>query len=132
VKQVVPLAANAVGEHTGLPLEQSIAAAVTQSFVGVHAAPWLHATHVPDPLHTPPGHGVPAPAFPVALHTGPPELQSIVPLVHGFPVLHPAPAEHDTHEPLPLHTPPGQPDPAPTFPAKLHTGLPLLQSVVPF
>jgi hypothetical protein len=87
---------------------------------------------VPDPLHTPPGHGDPDAAFAVALQTGPPELQSIVPLVHGLPVLHPAPCEHDTQVPPPLHTPPGQPDPAPTFPAKLHTGLPLLQSVDPF
>ena len=76
----------------------------TQSLVGVHGEPAAHATHVPDPLHTPPGQPVPGAAFPLTLHTGAPLEQSIAPVVHGLPVPHDAPCEHATHTPLPLHT----------------------------
>jgi hypothetical protein len=117
VEQYDPLGAYAVGVHTGPPLEQSIAAALTHSLNDVHDAPWLHATQLPDPLHTPPGHPVPAATLPTTLHTGPPLLQSIAPIVHGFPVEHGEFDAHGTHDPLPLHTPPGQPVPAPALPA---------------
>ena len=86
---------------------------------------------MPLPLHTPPGHAAPTAALPATLHTGPPVPHPIVPVVHGFPVLHPAPDEHATQLPEPLHTPPAQPVPAARLPLALHTGPPVPHPIVP-
>jgi hypothetical protein len=106
-------------------------ALATQSFGEVHGAPWTHATHAPDPLHTPPGHAVPAATLPDALHIGPPLAHEIVADVQGFPVEHVAPALHATHVPDPSHTPPGHDVPALALPVARHMGVPPLQFTVP-
>lgn len=71
VKQSVPLPTKPVGLHTGPPELQSIWPPVTQSFEGVHPLPCTQATHVPEPLHTPPGHGAPAAEYPLTPQVGP-------------------------------------------------------------
>jgi hypothetical protein len=116
--------------HTGPPVEQPIDP-VVHGLPVLHEAPFTHGTHAPLPLHTPPGHDVPAARLPDVVHTGPPLEQSIVPVVHGLPVLHDAPLVHATHVPDPLHTPPAQLAPGPTLPVVVHTGAPLEQSSAP-
>jgi hypothetical protein len=73
----------------------------------VHAAPAVHETQVPSPLHTwfvP--QVVPAAVLPLSTHLGAPEAQSMTPVLHGAPgfMLQALPASHETHCPLPLHT----------------------------
>lgn len=110
--QAVPEATKPVPVHTGPPELQSICPPATQSLAGVHALPCAHATHVPAPLHTPPGHETPAPALPDTLHTALPLPHAVVPVVHALPVEHAAPAEHGLQVPEPSHTPPGHVAPA--------------------
>jgi hypothetical protein len=84
-------------------------------------APALHALHTPEPLHTPPGHAVPADSFELALQTGAPLAQLMLPLTQTFPFgRHASPALQAVHAPAPLHTPPLHPLPAPENPSAGH------------
>ena len=100
-----------LNEHAAEPLEHAIAP-VVHGFPVLHAAPVEHGLQVPAPLHTPPGHADPVDTLPLNVHTAEPLEHTIDPVVHGFPVPHAAPAEHGLQVPDPLHTPPGQLDPA--------------------
>jgi hypothetical protein len=83
-------------------------------------------------LHTPPGHVVPAGAWPVCWQTGDPVVHEIVPVRHGLLFgLHAAPVAHAVHCP-PLHTmfvPHGVP--SDTLPVALHTDAPVEHDVDP-
>ena len=116
--------------HTGPP-EAQMVVPVVQALPVLHAAPVTHGTHVPVPLHTPPGHAEPTGALPLAVHTGAPLAQLMVPVVQALPVLHDAPDAHVTHMPLPSHMPPAQSVPAGELPVVLHTGAPVVQAMVP-
>ena len=90
-------------------------AVAMQSFGGAQAIPCTQATHIPLPLHTPPGQPIPAATLLDAVHIGPPLVHETVPFWHGLPREHPEPELHATQVPDPLQTPPGHPDPGPTF-----------------
>jgi hypothetical protein len=125
----VPAGRLPVSVHTGAPVEQSIAA-VWHGFVDVHGAPAVHATQLPAPLHTPPGHAVPADALPVVPHTGTPVAQPIAPWVHGLPVEQDIPLVHAPQLPaleqtmfVPHDVPAGR------LPLSVQTGTPLVHTI---
>jgi hypothetical protein len=93
--------------------------------------PEAQGTHVPVPLQTPPGQAVPAATLPEVVHTGPPDEQLVVPVVHALPVLHDEPDAQGMHAPLPSHTPEGHAVPGGRWLAVTHTGAPLVQSIRP-
>jgi hypothetical protein len=125
-----PAGALPVALQTGAPLEHT-RLPVRHAVVGVQLMPLVHATHVPEPLHTPPAHAVPEAALPLAMQTGAPVAQWVVPVVHGSPVEHDAPSLQVTHAPEPSHTPPVQEVPAVAFPIGMHTAAPDEQTSEP-
>ena len=125
----VPAVTLPLATHIGAPLPHAIAP-VVHALPVLHEAPAEHGVQAPLPLHTPPGHEVPAGALPLTVQTGAPVEHASAPVVHGSPVLHEAPAAHGTHAPAPLQTPPGHEVPAATSPTTLHTGAPVEQSIV--
>lgn len=116
--------------QTGLPVAHEMAPALQGFALPTQVPPGLQATHEP-PIHEPPGHEVPSPTLPDSLHTPAPELQSILPVLHGFAGLQLAPALQGLHDPA-LHTPPGHAVPFILFAPFAQTALPELQSMLPF
>ena len=86
-----------VGEQTVLPPWQGLA--------GLQARPAVQGTHAP-PLQTlPTPHDVPSVVFPTSKHTGPPVLQTVMPVRQGFPgTTQLDPATHETHTAAALQT----------------------------
>jgi hypothetical protein len=128
-------------EQVTTPLLQGLPSG-TQLALGVHGAqvPLLQYKFVP--------HGAPLVTLPAALHTGAPELQSMVIFWHEplgvqsapveqalhVPLLHTAPVEQALHVPL-LHTPLFMLHgvPSVTSPSCMHVDLPEpSQTVAPF
>lgn len=96
-----------------------------------HAHVYVTVVQVPEPLHVPPGHAVPAGALPLAVHTGAPVVQLVVPVVQGLPVEHDAPGIHATQLPAALHTPPLHAVPTGSGLVALQTGDPVVHEIVP-
>ncbi len=119
-----------VSIQTGLPVAHEMLPVMQGLGLPTHDAPALQATH-PPLLHVPPGHVVPLPTLPVSPQTAEPELQSTLPVLHGFAGVQLAPALHGLHEPA-LQTPPGHPVPFILLLALTHTPLPDEQSMLPF
>jgi hypothetical protein len=130
-EHVVLWATGVPSTHTGLPVVQLMTPAL-QLALGFepHGLPAEHATHEPFE-HTPPGHAVPLPTFPLSVHTGLPVEHDVVPVLQGLAGVQPAPALHGLHVPE-RHTPPGQPVPLALFEPLAQTPLPELQSMKPF
>lgn len=116
--------------QTGEPVEQLITPEVHTFGLPLHAVPATQATHEP-PLQTPPGHDVPVPTSPVSTHTAEPDVQLIVPVLHGFAGEHEAPALHALHDPA-LQTPPGHEVPFILFEPSRQTAAPVEQLTAPF
>ncbi len=121
-----------VSAHVGMPVEHVIEP-VRQGLSGEHAEPAAHAMHDPAALQTMPApHDEPGGARPDSRHTGPPVEQSTAPVRHAVVGVQLAPAEHATHDPLPLHTEPApQAVPGGWLPASRHTEAPVEQSIAP-
>lgn len=126
----VRLATAGPSTQTGLPLAQSMTPLRHGLGLLVQAWPATHATHEPA-LQTPPGQAVPVPTLPDSTQTALPELQFVLPVLHGFAGLQEAPCEQGLHEP-PLHTPPGHDVPFILLLPLVQTPLPELQSMTPF
>jgi hypothetical protein len=92
----VPAPRCPVALQIAAPVAQSIAP-LSHSLIGVHDAACTHATHMPRPLHTPPGHDTPAAAFESTTHCAAPLPHSCRPVVHTSPVLHGIPCMHGKH-----------------------------------
>lgn len=72
--------------HAGPPLAQTIAPCA-QGLPGLHDAPGVQGTQVPEPLQTPPGQALPGGRFEVAAQVGAPVAQRVDPATQGFPGL---------------------------------------------
>lgn len=103
--QEIPAATGVVSTHTGEPDVQEIAPFM-QVFVGVQAAPGVHARHCPEALQTAPvPHGVPGGRRPVSVQTGDPEPQAMAPPAEqGFPVEQVVPGVQALQTPAPEQT----------------------------
>lgn len=105
-EQLVPAAALPLALHTGAPVPHAMVPARHGLPEGAQLEPAAHATQLPEPLHTMPAPQLaPAGTFEEAMHTGAPEVHTVVPCWHGLPGgVHAAPALHATQAPAPLHT----------------------------
>ncbi len=121
-----------VSVHTGVPVVHDVVP-VWHTLVGVHAAPTVHAWH--DPLsHTSlvPQLAPLATLVPVSVHTDVPVEHDVTPVSQGLGGVHEVPAVHALHTPL-LHTllaPQLEPS-ARSLPVSVHTGMPVVQEIVP-
>ena len=102
----------------------------------VQAVPAVHATHVPEPLHTiPDPQPVPADLLLPSTHVIVPVEHAVMPFLHaelGF-VVHASPAVHEPHIPEPLHTiPEPQLVPADLLLPSMQVIAPVEHDVVPF
>jgi hypothetical protein len=94
----------------------------------------MHGTHVPEPLHTPPGQGVPISTLPDVVQKGPGHAS--LPIVHGLPVEQVAPDVHTLQLPAPSHVP-VPPSPLPhivpddAFAPIVQTGVPEEHEITP-
>lgn len=140
-RQEVPPATRPTLVQTGAPLEQSICPRSQARPVG-QGVPFTHGAQVPVPLHTPPGHIVPATARTSGGQAAPLPLQvsfeshASTPVRHRLAESKPSagqavltPSQFSTRSQGPAgvrHTVPGGAGPAGT-----HTGVPPVQSRVP-
>lgn len=116
--------------QTGAPLEHAMTAE-WHGFDEAHAAPATHGTQAPLASHTPPAQAVPTGALPVSLHEGAPVLQSIDATRHAVAEVQLAPALQPPQWPAASQNIP-EPHgvPAEVVPVSLHTGVPLVHSIV--
>ena len=133
-EQLVPDGALPVVVHTGEPDAHEVVP-VVHGFPVMHDPPGTHedVVQLPEPLHVPPEHAVPDGAFPVAVQTADPEEHVVVPVVHGFPVLHDPPGTHEdvVQLPEPLQVPPEHAVPVGAFPLTPQTAAPEVQLIAP-
>ncbi len=90
--------------------------------LGEQAAPGLHATQAPLPLHTPPSHGEPPLVGPASWQRGAPVVQLMTPFSHRLARAHGCPGAHEAQVPVPEQTPPSHGTPASTTPDAMHPG----------
>ena len=133
---VVPLAAPLapVSLQTAEPVEQSVEP-VSQTLLGVHAAPWVQALHCPLSQTWLVPHDVPlaVPLAPVSVQTAEPVEQSVEPVSQTLLGVQTAPWVQALHCPLSQtwlvpHAVPLAPE---LGPESLHTGAPDEQAIVP-
>ena len=129
----VPLATGVpVSVHTATPVEQ-LMVPVWHGLVGVHAAFCVHDLHAPLSQTSLVPHDVPlAAVVPVSLHTGAPVVQEVVPAWHGLVGVHGPFCVHAMHAPLSQTSlVPHEVALARLVPVSVHTGVPVVQDVVP-
>ena len=126
----VPDGLSAPATHTGTPVAQLIAPSWHPT-AGMQLIPVMHGTHAPEPLHTPPVHGVPAVALPVDVHIAPPAPHERVPVRQTSVGVQVLPSTHGTHAPAPSHAPPVHAVPLGACPFATQTGPPLAHEFAP-
>jgi hypothetical protein len=133
VPQDVPLPSwVVVALHTGTPVVHEVVP-VTQGFVGVHAAPVVHAVHEPLSQTSFVPHEVPLLTLvPVSVHTETPVEQEVVPVWHGLAGVQFALLVHAVHVPLSQTWLVPHDVPLVTWVVvALQTGVPVVHEVVP-
>jgi hypothetical protein len=132
VPQPAPSAMLPVDMHTEAPVVQDVVPTLHIVPGGVHDLPAAQSTQAPELQTLSVPHVVPFMiAAPPSTQAGVPLAHEIVPEWQGFAGTHDVPAEHATHAP-PLQTLPVAHDrPSAALPVSRHSGLPVLQVVVP-
>ena len=135
--QLVPADLLPPSMHVIVPVVHDVVPFLHAAFgLLLHVLPAVHATQVPDPLHTmlvP--QLVPAALLVPSTHVIAPVVHDVVPFLHAAfgLLLHVLPAVQATHAPVPLHTrfvP--QPVPAALLVESLHVMMPVAHAVAPF
>jgi len=133
--QLVPAGLFAPSVQTGAPDAHATTPNLQAPGFVAQLVPALHAMHAPLPLQTcPTPHDVPAAAFIPFTQVVVPELQSVLPAIHGAPglVLHALPATHAPQLPPESHTwPEPQVVPAGLLLPSTQTPAPEVQLVTP-
>jgi hypothetical protein len=129
---VVPLGTLPVAPHTDTPVEHEVTP-VWQGLAGEQFAPAVHAVQVPLSHTSLVPQVVPlVTLLPVSLHTGAPDVQTVVPVWHALVGVHDAPVVHPLHDPL-SHTSlvPQEVPLATAVPVSVHTETPVAHDVTP-
>ncbi len=120
-----------VSVHEGVPPAQETTP-VWHGFAGGHEPPATHVPHVPLSQTSLAPHGVPFATLPVALQTGRPVLQSVVPVWHGLVGMQLAPGVHEVQTPLSQTMLVPHEVPLVTgVVVSLHTGVPVVHPMAP-
>ncbi len=130
VPHIVPSAAFPAVMQTELPVAQEVTP-VLHALVGWQLIPAVHELHVPA-LHTlfvP--HDVPSATFPASAQTEVPDMQDVVPVLHGLVGWQLVPAVQAPHVPLSQTLFVPHDVPLATFPVSPQTEVPVTQEVVP-